>query len=495
MAAEPRIHPDARKPTGRGTITVWSMALLMSAAVVTSLRGLPNMAKEELTMFWYIGFAVLLFLIPAALVSAELGGAFGRRKGGVYLWIGEAFGKRWGFLALWLQRVRNVVWYPTGLAFAAAAVAFVFGDAALAGNNVFVGLFCIASYWLATRIALSGTDLLVKVAKYGFVLGTIVPGLVLLGLAVYWIASGQPIGWEAAHSTQVEVHGHPRFFPYIDGLATLSFLASILLLFAGVESQAVHVNEMDNPRSGFPTAMLLAALLSAGIFTIGSLALAAILTYDEINLQSGVFTGLEKSLTHLGTPWLVPVLAVLIGYGALGGALAWISGPSKGLLATAKDGMLPPLLQRTNKKGIQRNILIVQGVIVTLISSVYLFMKDVSAAFFLISAMTVSLYIIMYLMLYAAAIYLRYTRPDLDRKFKVPGGIAGMWTVAGIGFAAVAFALVLSFVPPAQLTFGSPAAYVAIVAAGIVVFGGIPLLITRFRRASWAREVPHVEKD
>jgi amino acid transporter len=68
------------------------------------------MGKEELTMLAYIAFATVLFLIPAALVSAELRSAFGARAGAVYTWVGEAFGGRWGFVAIWLQWIQNVVW-------------------------------------------------------------------------------------------------------------------------------------------------------------------------------------------------------------------------------------------------------------------------------------------------------------------------------------------------------------------------------------------------
>ena len=83
----------------------------------------------------------------------------------------------------------------------------------------------------------------------------------------------------------------------------------------------------------------------------------------------------------------------LICYGALGSAL-------------------PPFLQRTNRRGAQRNILLVQGGIVTAISAVYLVMKNVSSAFFLISSLVVGLYIIMYMLMFAAAIRLRYTLWD-----------------------------------------------------------------------------------
>ncbi|GHE46174.1 hypothetical protein GCM10017673_55270 [Streptosporangium violaceochromogenes] len=112
-------------------------------------------------------------------------------------------------------------------------------------------------------------------------------------------------------------------------------------------------------------------------------------------------------------------------------------------------------------------------------------MKDVSTVYFLISAMAVSLYIIVYMIMYASAIRLRYSRPDLPRTFRVPGGRMGMWGVAGVGFLAVAFAFVLSFVPPAQLPVGSPALYVGLVAAGAIVFTGAPLVIQRFRKPSW----------
>jgi amino acid transporter len=265
----------------------------------------------------------------------------------------------------------------------------------------------------------------------------------------------------------------------------LSFLAGILLLFSGVEVQAVHAEDMKDPRRGFPRAIFIAAFACFAVFTLGALAVAGILPYDKITLQSGVFDAFTAPLTALGVSWAGPVIAALICYGALGGALAWLSGPSRALLVTAEDGALPPFLQRTNRRGAQRNILLAQGCIVTAISAVYLVMKNVSSAFFLISALVVGLYIIMYMLMFAAAIRLRYTHPDLPRNFRIPGGPAGMWAVAGTGFAAVAFALVLAFVPPSQLPIGNPASYVAIVAAGTILFTGLPLLIHRLRRPSW----------
>ena len=124
------------------TLTTGAMAFMTAAAII-SLRGLPMMAAEEMTMFFYIAFATLLFLIPSALVSAELGSAFAGQEGGVYRWVGAAFGKKMGFTAIWLQWIQNVVWYPTVLAFAAAAIAYGIGKPELANNGKYTGLFII----------------------------------------------------------------------------------------------------------------------------------------------------------------------------------------------------------------------------------------------------------------------------------------------------------------------------------------------------------------
>jgi amino acid transporter len=127
----------------------------------------------------------------------------------------------------------------------------------------------------------------------------------------------------------------------------------------------------------------------------------------------------------------------------------------------------------------------VQGVIVTILALTYFVMADVSVAFFLLSAMTISLYLIMYMLMYAAAIRLRYSQPDLNRSYRVPGGTAGMWMIAGVGFAGVVFAFVVSFFPPSQLPVGSPTLYVGLVTAGTVIFTGLPLLISMAKRPSW----------
>ncbi|MBT6116614.1 MAG: amino acid permease [Rhodospirillaceae bacterium] len=461
---------------------------MMTVAAVVSLRGLPMMAKEGLTMFFYIGFCTILFLLPASLVSAELGGAFGRSKGGVYTWVKEAFGARWGSVAIWLQWIQNVVWYPTVLAFAAAALAYLFGDPKLATLGWYNTLVILVTYWLATLLTLRGVSIAAAATKWFLILGTLLPGALIMILALIWILQGNGIefladGGDSAAAAGTQVHA--RLFPHITGLSSIAFLAGIILLFAGVEVQAVHAVELETPARQFPASMFVAMAIIFLLFTLGSLAVATVLPAGQISLTAGLMQAFQGFLDRFGIGMATPVVGLLVAFGAIGGIMAWIGGPSRGLLETAENGELPPFLARTNAAGVQVTILLIQGSIVTVLAALYLLFEDVSVAFFVLSAMTVTLYLVMYMLMYAAAIRLRYTRPDLPRSYRVPGGKAGIWLVAGIGFVAVTFAFVIGFFPPSQLPIGSPTLYVGLVAGGLVVFTGAPLVISHFKKPSW----------
>ena len=469
----------------KGRITVLSLTLMIAAAV-TSLRGIPIMSQEELTMFVYLIFAAVFFLIPAALVSAELGTTFSSQGGGVYTWVKEAFNKRTGFVAVFLQWIQNVVWYPTTLAFGAAAIAYIIDRPDLATDGKFIGTFAILIYWISTFISLKGNTMVSKISSTGFFIGTIIPLVLLIVLAIIWAADGNPLAFNAIPSSEVDISittdgiTKPRFLPHFTGIGDVVFLSTIILLFSGIEALAVHASELEKPNTQYPKAMLMAALLCFAILALGALAVAVILPYDQITLQAGAMESFKLVFSHYHLDWLTNAVAILVVIGCFSCIISWVTGPSTALLYTAKDGELPKFLTVVNKNGIQKNILFVQGGLVTLLCSLYFILEDVSVAFFLLSALNGALYLVMYLLMYLAGIKLRKSQPDLERPFKVPGGKNGMQIFGGIGFIAVIFALILCFIPPTQLPINDPNVYVLFVVIGVLLFIIIPILISKY---------------
>ena len=456
-------------------LSVFVLAM-MNVAVVMSLRGLPMMAREGTSMLFYILFASILFLVPVSLVSAELATGW-PEDGGVYRWVKEAFGANWGFTAIWLQWIQNVIWYPTVLAFAAGALSYLFVDPSLAGNKFFNVAVILVVYWGATFVNFRGMKSSGWLSTAGVLGGTIFPGVLIIVLGFLWWISGKPVAF-----TMDVAKG---FLPDFGNFSNIAFLAGIVLLFAGMEVGAVHVRDLKDPKAQFPKATFLAMFIIIVIFTLGSLSIAIVLPESKISLNAGIMQAFRGMLISYGLDFLLPVLGFLTAFGAIGGVTAWIAGPSKGLLATAKNGDIPPILQKVNKNGVQTHILWIQGMIVTAISLVFLLMPNVSSAFFLLTALTALLYLFMYILLYASAIKLKFSQPNVHRSYKVPGGKFGMCIVAGFGMAAVVFAIVVGFFPPAMLTVGSPLFYVLFLVGGVIVFVSAPLIIHSFRKPSW----------
>jgi len=464
----------AKKPANRAQLSVFMLAM-MNVAIIMNLRGLPMMAKEGLAMIFFLLFATIVFLLPTSLVSAELATGW-PVGGGVYRWVKEAFGGRLGFIAIWLQWIQNVIWYPTILAFAAGALSYLFLNPALATNKLFNVIVILGVYWGATLMNFRGLKTSGWLTTAGVIGGTIFPAILIIGLGIAWWARGNPLEFTlTSHS----------IFPDFSNFRNISFLAGVVLLFAGMEVSAVHALEVKNPKVDYPKAIFLAAVIIVAIFTLSSLAIAAVLPVGKISLTAGIMQGFKNLLHLFGVDWLLPAIGFLVAFGAIGAVTAWIIGPSKGLLATAKDGDLPPFLAHVNKNGVPTHILTVQGCIVTLITLVYLLMPNVSSAFFLLTALTAILYLIMYIMLFITAIRLRYTQPNVPRAYKVPGGNIGMWIVSGIGILGAIFAMTVGFFPPSQLKMGSPTFYVTFLVVGIVIFLGAPIIINLCKRPEW----------
>ena len=152
-----------------------------------------------------------------------------------------------------------------------------------------------------------------------------------------------------------------------------------------------------------------------------------------------------------------------LAFGVLAGVLTWVAGPSKGIFAVGKAGYLPPFFQKTNANGVQKNILLIQGLAVTLLSLLFVVMPSVQSFYQILSQLTVLLYLIMYLLMFSGAIYLRYNMKKAPRPFRIGSkGNGLMWLIGGLGFCGSLLAFVLSFIPPSQIAVGSNTVWFAV---------------------------------
>lgn len=449
-------------------LSMFQVAILTVVAVA-SLRSLPTMSTYGLGSITLYVIPAVLFLVPTALVAAELATGW---RGGVYVWVREAFGNRWGFQAIWLQWVQNVVWYPVQLAFIAASIAFVFGDEKLANSGLYTAIMIVVFYWISTLLNLRGGGLFAKVGSWGGLIGTLIPGVILIVLGAVWLIAG--------NKSQVPMEGSDIIPPFT-GLASIVLIVSNFLAYAGMEVNAVHADDMKRPGKQYPRAIFVAAGLILLVFILPTLAIAFVVPKSQLGLTTGINIAFQAYFEHWNIGWATAVLSAAIALGALASVVTWIAGPSKGLLAAGRTGLLPPWLQKQNKAGVQIGILVSQGVIVTILAGLFVVIPNVSAAFFTLVDMAAALYLIMYMLMFASAITLRRKAPNVKRDYRVPM----MPVVAGVGFFASLAAFLLGFIPPSGLAGIPSGAYPWVMGAVIIVLGVPPLLFYAFRKPSW----------
>lgn len=470
--------PGAKKVASAATISIFTLAIMNIVAVV-SLRGLPAEAEYGVSAIFYYLFAAIVFLVPVSLVAAELATGW-PEKGGVFRWVGEAFGPCWAFVSMFMLWTEVTVWFPTALTFGAVSLAFTGSDQSwdktLSANKLFVLAIVLSIYWLATFIAFRGVGVFARVSKWGGIVGTIIPALVLIVLGFAYLLSGAHLQVNLAWKDLV---------PDFSNFKNIVLAAGIFLFYAGMEMNAIHVKEVRNPTRNYPIAVFISSIATVAIFVLGTLAIAFIIPKASINLTQSLLVAYFDMFKWAHIAWLAPVMAVALAIGVLAGIVTWVSGPSSGLLVVAKAGYMPRFWQHTNKHGMATHILLVQATVVTVLSVLFVVLPTVQAAYQILSQLTVILYLVMYLLMFAAAIYLRSSQPNRPRPYKIPGGNIGMWLVGGVGFLGSLLALILSFVPPGQIKVGSPALYVGILIVLSVVLVAVPFAIYAVRKPHW----------
>ncbi len=470
VGAKPALAKQVKKAAMTPQFLTWTALALMTVSSVASLRAAPTMAVYGFaSVFLYIVPAII-FLLPTSLVSAELASGY---EGGIYNWVSRGISSPLGFLAVWCQFAMTIFYYPSLLSFVASTFAYVINPK-LASSGLYIAVMIIGIYWLGVWVSSRGMKGLAGLASSGLVIGTLIPGVALVVLGIVFLVQGNPPAapMDAAH-----------FLPQWAGIASLVLIVNNFLSYSGMEMNAVHVGDLREPRKEFPKAMFVAMGLVLLVFILPALAISWVVPADGVSLTAGLMQAFQGFFAQFGIEFLTPVLAIMIISASLGGMLTWLAGPSKGLLLISrKEGYLPPILQKMNKQGIQQNILVAQGVVTTVIALLYAFVPNVSSVYWIFSVMTTQVYLIMYLLMFVAAVQLRRKDPDHPRGYKAPALVF----LCIVGFIASAAALIVGFVPPSQFGGGSPWSYVGIVAGGTIVIGlVVPFLFYILRKPGW----------
>ena len=273
----------------------WVALAMMTTSSVASLRAAPTMAVYGLACVFLYLLPAVVFLLPTSLVSAELASGW---EGGVYNWVSEGISKPMGFLAVWCQFAMTIFYYPSLLGFVASTLAYVFNPA-LASSGVWTAAVIIVVYWSGVWVSSRGTKGVAGLASGGLIIGTLIPGVVLVLLGVVFLGQG---------NASAAPMNADHLLPAWAGLSSLVLIVNNFLSYSGMEMNAVHVSSLKNPGKEFPKSMFLAMGLVLAIFILPALAISWIVPAEELSLTAGVMQAFDAVFANFGWQWLTPIV-------------------------------------------------------------------------------------------------------------------------------------------------------------------------------------------
>jgi glutamate:GABA antiporter len=459
----------AHRPA-RGSIT-WMALALLTVGSVGNLGSTPPLAVLGLASVFLYVLPAAVFLLPVTLVAAELASGW---RGGVYHWVEQGISAPMGLLAIWCQFAQTIFFYPALLAYVADTFAYVI-DPRLAGNGVYTAVVIIGLFWGGVLVARRGVPFVAALASGGTVIGTLIPAAILTALGAAYLLQGNH--HSAAPMTASQV------LPPWHGLASIVLVVNSFFTYAGIEVNAVHVNDLRNPARDYPKAIFVAMALVLVVFIFPTLAISWVIPAHQISFTAGVMQAFNRLFASFGAGFAVPLVAIALAAAAFAGMLSWMDGPSEGLLLIGRErGFLPPYFQKVNRHGVELRILAAQGAVITLIALLYAFIPSVSHAYWIFVAMATQVYLIMYVLMFVAAMNLRRRQPDHPRGYRAPA--LGLMCLLGV--ASSVAALVIGFIPPAQFGHSNPLTYAVLILVGVFAVGILPpLLMDRLRKPGW----------
>ena len=460
-------------------LTTFALAMLITGSI-DSIRNLPAAALFGNSLIFYYVLAAVIFLIPSALISAELT-ANSRNESGIYYWVKNAFGENLAFLAIWLQWVANLVWFPTILSFIAGLLAYLI-DPALAQNKYYLVTVILMTFWGITLINFRGITLSTRLTSICTMLGMLIPVVIIISMAFIWVLQG--------HGSHLHL-SFTNVIPHFSDSNTWVSLTAIMAGFVGMEVTAVHIKDTHEPQITFPRALFISVWIILATMLLGSISIGVILPVDQIKVVNGVMQTITTVFHYYKLGWLIPVMTLLILLGSIGGIINWVISPAKGILQAGQSGFLPDFFLQENKHGVATNLLITQACIVSVICFLFLEMPTVGGTYWILTALNTQLYMLMYIMLFLTGIYSRFNFPSKEKLFRVPGGKIGIYFVTVSGLVGCTITLFIGFFPPDKINVGDHSHYAYLLLTGLVM-SILPILLFYFYKNAFCKPVLEV---
>ncbi len=401
--------------------------VFLIVAAVVSIEALGQVSGFGAETFTWALVLAVFFLVPYGLIFAETGAAF-TGEGGVYVWCRKAFGRPAAAIASLLTWVTQPVWVGGSMAFIASeawstyVMHFEHGSAADYG-------FKLVFIWLTVLAAIISLRHGKWIPNIGAILKIAFLLMFLVTTVIYAVRNGVA-GLSASD-----------FAPTMGGLLGVTPL--LLFSYLGFESGNSAAGEMKNPARDVPFAIARSAGIAAAAYLLPIFAILIVLPADQITGIGGLMEAVSTVFSVYGSaaPAMLTVTGIIFAIVLMTQGSAWMIISDRMQAMAAADGaFFGGFFGRFHPQlGTPVRVNLLSGVVATVFCLVAMQVTGSSAAIFgVVLSISISTFLLSYVIAIPAAVRLRTRFPDVPRPFRVPTGNAGFRALGALCFAWVA---------------------------------------------------------
>ena len=354
---------ELKRRMGLFQLTMYGVGLILGAGIYVLIGEAVGFAGDSVWIAFALGSIVALF---AGLSYAELSALF-PKAAAEYVFIKNAFKNNFfAFVIGWLTAITSII--------TAATVALGFGGYFAEFFEVPIIISAIGLLGILSLVNFIG----IRESAWTNTIFTIIEaaGLILIIIIGFTVLNPEPVNYTDS--------------PYgFTGIA----IAFVLIFFAfiGFEDMANVAEEVKNPRKTLPRAIILSVLISGIVYILVSLAVVRVVNWEEAHI----------------------ILSSIALFAITNTVLITLVAGSRIFYGMAREKVFPSLLEKIHFKTKTPWV----AVLVILITSIgFTFIGDIV----IVANITVFAIVITFASVNLAVIVLRYTEPDLERKFRVP---------------------------------------------------------------------------
>ena len=373
---------ELKRRMGLFQLTMYGTGLILGAGIYVLIGEAAGFAGDSLWMAFALGSVVALF---AGFSYAELTSIF-PKAAAEYVFVKNAFKNNFfAFVIGWLTAVTSII--------TAATVALGFGGYFAEFFDIPIIISAIGLLVILSIVNFAG----IRESAWTNTIFTIIEaaGLILIIVIGFTIANPEPVNYVESPSG-------------FTGIA----IAFVLIFFAfiGFEDMANVAEEVKKPKKTLPRAIILSVVIAGILYVLVSLAVVRVVNWEELaNSAAPMAFVAERGLgseAHI-------LLSSIALFAITNTVLITLVAGSRIFYGMAKEKVFPSILGKIHFKTKTPWI----AVVVIMITSIaFTFVGDIV----IVANITVFAIVITFAAINLAVIVLRYTEPDIERKFKVP---------------------------------------------------------------------------